>query len=157
MRLPSPNVRARPAFRLSRSSAGAQGAKPGLQGSAVPGSTGGTCTSGVTYREVVAVLNATNVRVRILTAGGGAGALNVIPIAPVAILSTDESTQDATGWIDPTKVTPYGTGTGTAAVVSATEQKVDLALMGESYVLVEFVCSGTGTITWCDVSQLVYF
>lgn len=122
----------------------------------MPGSTGGVCTSGITYREVVAVPNATNVRVRILCAGAGAGTLNVKPIAPIATAVTDESVQDKNGWIDPSKVTAYATGTGTGAVAAVTEVKVDLALMGENYILIEFVCSATGTITWCDVSQLIY-
>ena len=63
---------------------------------------------------------------------------------------------DRTGFVDPLKVTAYATGTGTAAVAAATEVKVDVALLGESWVMVEFVCTATGTITWCDVCQLVY-
>jgi hypothetical protein len=151
MKLPVPNVRARPAYRLNWPTL-----KNGLQGSATEAGALGTITSGQTYREVVAVPNAVSVRVRILTAGGAAGTLNVKPVAPVGLLSTDESVVDKTGFIDPAKVTAYTTGIGTAAVVSATEQKVDLALQGESFVLVEFVASGTGTLVWCDVSQLVY-
>lgn len=153
MLLPVPNVRARPAVRLNRSTTAAT--NPGLQGSAAPGSTGGTVASGTTYREVVAVPNAVNVRVRLLTVGA-TGTLNVKPVAPFAATSTDESAFSGTGFIDPSKVTAYATGTGTAAVAAATEVKVDLATMGENYVLVEFVCTANGSITWCDVSQLVY-
>lgn len=153
MLLPIPNNRCRPAYRLNRSTTAA--VSPGLQGSLMPGSTGGTVANGTTYREIVAVPNATNVRVRLLTVGA-TGTLNVKPVAPIAAVATDESVMDKNAFIDPLKVTAYATGTGTSAVVAATEVKVDLALMGENYVMVEFVCTANGTVTWCDVSQLIY-
>ena len=152
MKLPIPNDRPRPAYRLNHSTTAAS---PGLQGSATEQSTGGAVLSGTTYRELVAVPNATNVRVRLLTATA-TGTLNVKPVAPVAATSTDESVMDKTGFIDPLKVMAYATGTGTAAVSAGVEQKVDLALFGENYILVEFVCTLNGTLTWCDVCQLVY-
>lgn len=151
--LPVPNVRNRPAYRLNRSTIAA--VSPGLQGSAAIGGSGGAVTNAVTYREVVAVPNAVQVRVRLLTATA-TGTLNIKPIAPVAVTPTDESAFDKNAFIDPLKVTAYTTGGATVAVVAGTEVKLDLSLFGENYVLVEFVCSATGSITWCDFSQLVY-
>lgn len=149
--LPVPNDRSRPAYRLNRSTAAAPA--PGLQGSSMPGSTGGAVTNGNTYSEVIAVTGAARVRVRIKTVTA-TGTLNVIPIAPQGLLSTDESVMAASGTIDPAKVLNYATGTGTVAVAAATEAKVDLDLYGESYALVQFVCSANGTITFVDVSQV---
>ena len=153
MKLPVPNVRARPAYRLNRSTTAA--VSPGLQGSAVESGTGGAVLAATTYREVIACPNATNVRVRLLT-NTATGTLNVKPVAPVAVSPTDESVVDKTGFVDPAKVTAYATGIGTAAVSAATEVKVDVALMGENYVLVEYVTALAGSIVWCDVSQLIY-
>ena len=153
MKLPIPNVRSRPAYRLNRSTTAAT--SPGLQGSAADASTGGTVANATTYSEVVACPNAVGIRVRLLTVGA-TGTLNLKPVAPVAALATDESVSDKNGFIDPAKVTKYATGGATVAVVAATEVKLDLALQGENFVLVEFVCTANGTITWCDFCQLVY-
>jgi hypothetical protein len=101
----------------------------------------------------VAVAQSARVRVRIKTATA-TGTLNVKPIAPIGLLPTDEAVQLADGTIDPAKVLAYTTGTGTAAVSAGTETKVDVDLYGENYVLVEFVCTLTGTLTFCDVSQV---
>lgn len=153
MLLPIPNVRNRPNYRLNRSTTAA--ISPGLQGSAMLGSSGGTVLNATTYREIVAVPNATTVRVRLLTVGS-TGTLNIKPIAPLALVVTDESATDKNGFIDPLKAVPYATGGATVAVVAATEVKLDLALSGENYVMIEFVCSANGSITWCDVCQLTY-
>lgn len=152
-RIPVPTIRARPAQRLGRPTNASPA--PGLQGSQFPGSTGGAVTNGSTYSEVVACPGANAIRARILTTTA-TGTLNVTPIAPYASTAIDESARQASGFIDPAKVQKYTTGTGTAAVSAGTEQKVDLTLFGESYVLVEFVCAATGSINWCDVCQLVY-
>jgi hypothetical protein len=149
MKLPVPDTRVRVAQRLNKPTSA-----NGLQGSATPDAPTATVTSGQTYSEVVACPGSARIRVRILTGGAGAGTLNVKPIAPVATLATDESVLTADGRVNPAKVTIYGTGTGTAAVAAATETKVDLDLYGENYVLVQFVCTGTGTLVWCDVSQV---
>ena len=149
MKLPTPDPRPRVAQRLNRPTT-----SNGLQGSATATAPTATITSGQTYSEVVAVPGSARVRVRILTAGAGAGTLNVKPIAPVAATPTDESVLLKDGTIDPSKVTVYGTGTGTAAVSAATETKVDLDLYGENFILVQFVCSATGTLVFCDCSQV---
>lgn len=150
-KLQVPNNRQRPASRFGRSTTAA--APLGLQGVQFPGSTGGTVTSGVTYREVVACAGSARIRVRIKTATA-TGTLTVSPVGPMGLTAIDESVMAADGTIDPTKVLAYTTGTGTAAVAAATETKVDLDLYGENYVLVEFACTLTGTITWCDQSQV---
>lgn len=152
-RIPIPTIRARVAQRLGRSTGASPG--PGLQGSNFPGSAGGTVANGSTYSEVVACAGANAVRVRLLTATA-TGTLNLVPVAPMAATSTDESARQATGFIDPAKVTAYATGGATVAVVAGTEVKLDLTMFGESYVLVQFVCSANGTIVFCDISQLQY-
>jgi hypothetical protein len=151
-KLANPHIRTRPHYGLNKSTTAAT--NPGLQGSAMPGSTGGTVANGTTYRQVVPVAGCNSIRVRLLTVGA-TGTLNLKPIRPVPAAPNDESVVGLGGEIDPTKVTAYGTGTGTAAVVAATELKVDLALNGENYVLVEFVCTANGTITFCDVCTLL--
>ena len=153
MKLPIPNVRARPAYRLNRSTTAA--VSPGLQGSLADASTGGTVANTTTYREIVACPNAVGVRVRLLTATA-TGTLNIKPVAPIAATVTDESVSDKNGFIDPLKVTAYATGGATVAVAAATEVKLDLPLQGENFVMIEFVCTLTGSITWCDFCQLIY-
>lgn len=152
MKLQNPQTKVRPHFGLNRPTNAAS--FPGLQGSAMPGSTGGTVVNGTTYRELVAVAGCNSIRVRLLTVGA-TGTLNVKPIRPVGATATDESVVGIGGVIDTTKVQAYTTGTGTAAVVAATEVKIDLALTGENYVLVEFVCTGNGSITFADVCALL--
>jgi hypothetical protein len=152
MKLNQPRVRPRPHYGLNRSTTAAT--NPGLQGSAMPGSTGGTVLNGTTYRQVVAVAGCNNIRARLLTVGA-TGTLNIKPIRPVATLPNDESVIGLDSEIDPTKVTAYGTGTATAPVVAATELKLELALIGENYVLIEFVCTANGSITWCDICTLL--
>lgn len=120
----------------------------------MPGSTGGAVVNGTTYRQIVNVSGCNNIRVRLLTVGA-TGTLNLKPIRPVATLPNDESVIGLDGEIDTTKVTAYATGVGTVAVVAATEVKLDLALLGENYVMVEFVCTGNGSITWADVCTLL--
>lgn len=154
-RLKIPTIRPRHAVRLNKPTA----VSLGLQGSAVPGSGGGVVTNAVTYREIVACPGASQIRVRILTDAVATGTLNVKPIAPIQVSAAglvDETVQAANGTIDPLKVTAYSTGTGTVAVLANTEAKVDLALFGENYVMIEYVCSATGVLTWVDVSMLVY-
>lgn len=150
MLLPVPSNRQKAAYRLNRSTAATP---PGLGGSAMPGSAGGVVTNGTTYREIVATAGSAKIRARILTVTA-TGTLNIKPVAPQGASAIDESVMAAGGNIDTTKVTAYSTGTGTAAVAAATEQKVDLDLYGENYVMIEFVCSATGTITWLDVNQV---
>jgi hypothetical protein len=120
----------------------------------MPGSTGGAVLNGTTYRQIVNVAGCNNVRARILTVGA-TGTLNIKPIRPVAAAPNDESVIGLDGEIDTTKVTAYATGTATAPVVAATELKVDLGLLGENYVMIEFVCTANGTITFCDVCTLL--
>ena len=149
MKLPVPDPRVRVAQRLNTPTT-----SNGLQGSATVTAPTATITSGQTYQEVVAVPGSARVRVRTLTAGSGAGTLYVKPIAPVAASPTDESVLTKDGHVDPSKVQAYATGTGTAAVTAATEAKVDLDLYGENFILVQFVCSATGTLVFVDVSQV---
>lgn len=120
----------------------------------MPGSTGGAVLNGTTYRQIVNVSGCNNIRARLLTVGA-TGTLNIKPIRPVATNPNDESVIGLDGEIDTTKVVAYGTGTGTVAVVAATEVKLDLALLGENYVMIEFVCTANGSITWCDVCTLL--
>jgi hypothetical protein len=151
MKLNQPRIRPHPQYGLNRSTGATP---PGLQGSAMPGSSGGTVANGTTYRQIVNVAGCNNVRVRLLTVGA-TGTLNIKPIRPVATLPNDESVIGLDGEIDTTKVVAYGTGAATAPVVAATELKLDLALLGENYVMVEFVCTANGSITWCDVCTLL--
>lgn len=151
--LPVPAIRSRVAVRLNRATTAAS--QPGLGGAGTPSGHSGAVVNGTTYREVVAVAGANNVRARLLTTTA-TGTLNVKPVAPIAATATDESVMDRTGWVDPSKVTAYSTGTGTAAVAAGTEVKVDVALFGENYVLIEFVCTVSGTLNWCDVCALYY-
>ena len=148
MKLPVPDPRVRVAQRLNKPTTA-----NGLQGSATVTSPTATVTNGQTYSEVVAVPGSARVRVRIKTATA-TGTLNVKPIAPVATSPTDESVLTADGRVDASKVQAYATGTGTAAVSAGTETKVDLDLYGENFVLVEFVCTLTGTLVFCDVVQV---
>jgi hypothetical protein len=149
MKLPVPDPRTRVAQRLNKPTTA-----NGLQGSATVTAPTATVTSGQTYSEVVACPGSARIRVRILTGGSGAGTLNIKPIAPVAASPTDESVLAADGSISPAKVTAYSTGTATAAVTAATETKADLDLYGENFVLVQFVCTTTGTLVFADVSQV---
>ena len=119
----------------------------------MPGTTGGAVTNGTTYREIVACPGSARLRVRILTATA-TGTLNLKPVAPMALTATDESVSDKTGFIDPAKVVVYATGTATGAVAAGTETKVDLDCYGENYVMVEFICTATGSVVWCDISQV---
>jgi hypothetical protein len=151
MKLNQPRIRPHPSYGLNRSTTAAP---PGLQGSAMPGSTGGAVLNGTTYRQIVNVSGCNNIRARILTVGA-TGTLNLKPIRPVATAPNDESVIGLDGEVDPTKVTAYGTGAATAPVVAATELKLDLALLGENYVMVEFVCTANGSITWCDIATLL--
>ena len=112
---------------------------------------GTSLASGSSKSRVVCVAGLARVRVRIKTATVG-GTLNVIPIRPIG---TDDTAVSAAGEISAAKVTEYTTGTGTATVTAGTEQKVDLDLYGESYVLVELeYTAGAGTITFCDISGI---
>lgn len=152
-KLATPQIRTRPHYGLNRSTTAAS--NPGLQGSAMPGSTGGAVTNGTTYRQVVATAGCDNIRLRFLTVGA-TGTLNIKPIRPQGASPTDESVVGADGSVDPTKVTAYGTGTGTVPVVAATEVKLELALFGENYCLIEFVCTANGSITWADICTLLH-
>jgi hypothetical protein len=78
-KLATPRIRTRPHYGLNRSTTAA--ANPGLQGSAMPGSTGGVVANGTTYREVVATLAATTFACGLLTVGA-TGTLNIKPIRP---------------------------------------------------------------------------
>lgn len=148
-KLPLPSNRQKYAYRLNYPTASG-----GLQGSNTETAPTATITNGQTYSEVVCTAGAAKIRARILCAGAGAGTLNIKPIAPTATTATDESVMAGSGFIDPAKVRKYSTGTGTGAVAAVTEVKVDLDLYGENYCLVEFVCSATGTLVFCDVSTL---
>lgn len=121
----------------------------------MPGSTGGAVLNGTTYREVVAVAGCDNIRARLLTVGA-TGTLNIKPIRPQGLSATDESVVDQYGDVDTTKVNPYATGVATVPVVAATEVKLELALFGESYVLVEFICTANGSITFADICTLLH-
>lgn len=92
--------------------------------------------------EVVATHGSARIRARIKTAAAG-GTIQLIPLGP------DYNPETGTGG------TEYTSGvSASTAVVAATEMNVDLDLYGENFVLVKFVGSGTGTITYCDVSQV---
>jgi len=151
MRLQTPDASPKLAQRLQRSTTASTA--PGLGGTATVQGLAGTVAASSTYSQVVACAGSARLRVRIKTATA-TGTLNVKPIAPLAASPKDESAVAADGTIDPAKVTAYTTGTGTVSVSAGVEANVDLDLYGENHVLVEFVCTLDGTITYCDVSQV---
>jgi hypothetical protein len=102
--LPIPSNRNRYGYRLNRSTTATP---PGLQGSAMPASTGGAVTNGTTYSEVVAVAGAAKGARAPQDRGTATGTLNIKPIAPVAATAGDETVMDKNGNIDPTKILAY--------------------------------------------------
>lgn len=127
---------------------------PGLQGSLMSPSTGGTVLVGVTYREVIPIAAATQVTVRLKTTTA-AGTLTLTPMRLLAVNPDDPAIYLPDGSVDTTKVQKYATGGSSAtAVVAGTELALSINPAGEAYCLVEFAVTTAGTLNYCDVMTL---
>lgn len=127
---------------------------PGLQGSLMSPSTGGTVLVGVTYREVIPIAGATQVTVRLKTTTA-VGTLTLTPVRLLAVNPDDPAISQPDGSVDTTKVQKYSTGGSTAtAVVAGTELDLSINPAGEAYCLVEFAVTTAGTLNYCDVMTL---
>lgn len=127
---------------------------PGLQGSLVSGSTGGTVLANVTYREVVPTAGAAELTVRLKTTTA-VGTLTITPIRLLGTTPDDATITDGLGNVDTTKVQKYSTGGSTATVVVAgTELALTINPSGEAYCMLEFACTTAGTLNYCDVMTL---
>lgn len=127
---------------------------PGLQGSLMSPSTGGTVLVGVTYREVIPIAGATQVTVRLKTTTA-VGTVTLTPVRLLAVNPDDPAIYQPDGSVDTTKVQKYSTGGSTAtAVVAGTELDLSINPAGEAYCLVEFAVTTAGTLNYCDVMTL---
>lgn len=153
MKLPIPNIRPYQQHSFNRSTTAAL--YPGLQGSLVPGSTGGAVTNGTTYRECIAIAGASQVTARLKTAT----AVGTLTITPIRLLAANDPNDQGIylpdGTIDTTKIQKYGTGATTPVSVAAgTEVTATLTPCGEAYCVVEFAVTTSGTLLYCDVMTL---
>lgn len=127
---------------------------PGLQGSLMSPSTGGSVLSGVTYREVVPMAGSTQITARLKTTTA-VGTLTLTPIRLLAVNPDDPAIYLPDGSVDTTKTQKYATGgSSSTAVVAGTELSVTLNPAGEAYCLIEFACTTAGTLNYCDVMTL---
>ena len=101
--------------------------------------------------EIIPVFGSFRTRIRAKTATAGA-TLNVYFVDPnFDVTQADGASPVAYGSL---VGTIYTTGGGTATLTAGTESKIDIDLYGEGFMLIELVGSGSGTITFIDVSQL---
>lgn len=96
--------------------------------------------------EIVPVFGSANARIRALVTGAGA-TLDVFGVGPDFDVDQVVAFGSIVG-------TVYTTGAGTAALVAGTENKVDVTLFGEGYLLVRLTGGGAGVISFIDVCQL---
>lgn len=117
-----------------------------LNGALKPGTA--TSNGGILY-EVIPILGATRVTVRIKTATNG-GNIDLIFAAPNFDPEQTLAFASLAG-------TLYTTGNPTQVPVTAgTEARIQATCEGESFLIVKFTGSvGAGTITYVDVSQVV--
>lgn len=101
---------------------------------------GASLSNGVVVDEIVPIAGSARLRVRFKASA--AGALDVVLMGPNTNTDTEGGTQYSTG--NPTQV----------AVSANTEAKIDVDLYGESWALIKYTPSGSGTITYVDVSQV---
>ena len=121
-----PDLRPRPAFRLAGELA-----------------VGAAFDNTDVLQQLVPTSGSARLRVRIKTATAG-GTLDIVLYGP----DTDPDRATLTG-------TGYTTGNPTQVTVSSgTEAKIDVDLYGENFALVKFTGTGTGTVTYADVSQV---
>lgn len=113
----------------------------------------GTATAnGTTISQVIPVAFCRYLTVRMLTATNG-GTLQLDFVRPLAT----EPVYSADGSINPAQVTKYTSpaSPASATVTAATQQSVQVALNGESFVMISFTGTvGAGTISWVDVCAL---
>lgn len=97
--------------------------------------------------EIVPVFGAAGVNARIKTAGAG-GTIDIVFVGP----DFDQNQAAATAYAALTG-TKYTTGNPTqVAVVAGTEALIQSDCIGDGYAIIKFTATGTGTITYCDVS-----
>lgn len=153
MKLPIPSTeRTNPPISFNRPTSAEE--YPGLQGSAVPGSAGGTVVDGTIYRECLKVAGHPYAKIRLLTESA-AGTLSIKPARMYPVDDpNDQGIYQPDGTVDTSKIYAYATGSVSAPVEAGVEVELEIDLSGEAYVLVEFDCSTAGNIVFCDAFSL---